>query len=166
MTLFPSYDALHGVFHPHVPMGRFHSAASPYQLSFRTPKPTPLQARSDLYPAWSVIDDAKDKANKLSAEATKEFEKASAKAQAKTGKIVMYSPEFYAACTFGGLLACVCPTWQPLKSHPIILIMDANWLLGPHPYGCHPLGPCQMPSPGRSEDVYWQFPSLGEDRPC
>lgn len=54
-----------------------------------------------------MVEDAKDKASKLSAEATKEFEKASSAAQAKTGKIELYSGKFYAACTFGGLLACV-----------------------------------------------------------
>jgi len=69
-------------------------------------KRTPYQARTDLYPAWSVVDDAKNKANALSAEATKEIEKASAKTQAKTGQIQLYSAEYYAACTFGGLLAC------------------------------------------------------------
>ena len=70
-------------------------------------KRTPYQARTDLYPAWSVVDDAKKKANALSAEATKEFEKASSKALAKTGQIELYSAKFYAACTVGGLLACV-----------------------------------------------------------
>ena len=70
-------------------------------------KHTKSQARADLYPAWSVADDAKAKASQLSNEATKEFEKASAKAQAKAGKIELYSPKYYAACTFGGLLACV-----------------------------------------------------------
>ena len=70
-------------------------------------KRTPYQARTDIYPAWSVVDDAKNKANALSAEATKEFEKANAKAQAKTGQIELYSANYYAACTFGGLLACV-----------------------------------------------------------
>lgn len=54
-----------------------------------------------------MIDDAKKKANALSAEATKEFDKASAAAQAKTGGIELYSANYYAACTFGGLLACV-----------------------------------------------------------
>merc|ERR1712000_172285 len=69
-------------------------------------KRTPLEARSELYPTWSTIDDAKNKANALSAEAAKEFEKASAKAQAKAGTIELYSAKYYAACTFGGLLAC------------------------------------------------------------
>lgn len=68
---------------------------------------TPYQARTDLYSAWSVVDDAKNKATKLGDEATKEFNKASAAAQAKSGKIELYSGKYYAACTFGGLMACV-----------------------------------------------------------
>lgn len=58
----------------------------------------------DLYPAYSTIE---DKAKKLSAEATAEFNKASAAAQGKAGKMELYSGQFYAACTFGGLMACV-----------------------------------------------------------
>ncbi len=77
------------------------------QQATATPKRTPLQASSELYTTWSVVDDTKNKANALSTEATKEFEKASAKAQAKTGHIELYSAKYYAACTFGGLLACV-----------------------------------------------------------
>ncbi|KAH6898974.1 mitochondrial carrier domain-containing protein [Thelonectria olida] len=67
---------------------------------------TPYQARPELYSAYSVVDDAKDKAKKLSDEATREFEKASSKAQAKAGKIELFSPKYYAACTIGGLMAC------------------------------------------------------------
>jgi len=104
--LFPSQDALHSVFHPAIPFGR-RPAASQSQSSPITSKRTPLQARTELYPTWSAVDDAKNKANALSAEATKELEKASATAQAKAGKIELYSPKYYAACTFGGLLACV-----------------------------------------------------------
>ncbi|KAA8570330.1 hypothetical protein EYC84_002632 [Monilinia fructicola] len=89
-SIFPSQNTLHDVFHSPIP----------------TPKRTPLQARSELYTTWSVIDDAKNKANALSAEATKEFDKASASAKAKAGTIELYSPKYYAACTFGGLLAC------------------------------------------------------------
>ena len=72
---------------------------------------TPYQARTELYPAYSVVEDAKSKTKQLSAEATKEFEKASAKAQAavagNSGKIELYSGTYYAACTFGGMMACV-----------------------------------------------------------
>jgi len=100
--LFPSQGTLHDVFHPAVPFGR-RETSLPSTLPH---KRTPLEARSELYPTWSTIDDAKNKANALSAEAAKEFEKASAKAQAKAGTIELYSAKYYAACTFGGLLAC------------------------------------------------------------
>ncbi|KAM6538842.1 Cu/Pi carrier, variant 2 [Fusarium falciforme] len=67
---------------------------------------TPYQARPELYSAYSIVDTAKDKAKQLSAEATAEFEKASSKAKPNGGKIELYSGKYYAACTFGGLLAC------------------------------------------------------------
>ncbi|KAH7005319.1 mitochondrial carrier domain-containing protein [Fusarium venenatum] len=87
----PSKDALQGTFY------------SPLSATNRTP----YQARAELFPIHSsVIEDTKGKAKQLSAEATAEFEKASAKAQAKTGKIELYSGRYYAACTFGGLMAC------------------------------------------------------------
>ena len=73
----------------------------------KTTQPSPYLARTELYNAWSVVDDAKDKAVKIGNEASKEFEKASSKAQATTGKIELYTGKYYAACTFGGLLACV-----------------------------------------------------------
>lgn len=91
-SLFPSQDALYQGF------------GSP--LLTRT-KPTPYQARPELYGAWSVVEDAKNKAQKLSKEAQAEFDKASSKVQAKAGHIELYSGKYYAACTFGGLLACV-----------------------------------------------------------
>lgn len=69
---------------------------------------TPLEAHMELYDAWSVVDDTKNKAKQLSAEATKEYELASKKAQSAAGTIELYSPKYYAACTFGGLMACVC----------------------------------------------------------
>lgn len=98
-SLFPTQGTLHDIFHTCSP---FRQAQRPVES-----RRTPLQAQSELYPAWSVVDDAKKKANALSAEATREFEKASAKAQARTGHIELYSLNYYAACTFGGLLACV-----------------------------------------------------------
>ncbi|EQL01065.1 mitochondrial phosphate carrier protein 2 [Ophiocordyceps sinensis CO18] len=49
-------------------------------------RPTPHQARPELYGAFSVVDDAKGKA--------------------RTGQIELYSGKFYAACTVGGLMAC------------------------------------------------------------
>lgn len=68
-------------------------------------------ARPELYTAWSVADDAKTKANQLSNAAVKEFDKATGAAQAKTGNIELYSPKFYAASVFGGLLACGVTHW-------------------------------------------------------
>ncbi|KAG0650673.1 phosphate transporter 3 [Hyphodiscus hymeniophilus] len=100
--LFPTQGTLHDCFHPAIPFGRRPEA---FAEPISAPKRTPLQAR-DIYTAWSVVDDAKNKANALSVEAQKEFEKASSKAQAKAGHIELYSAKYYAACTFGGLLAC------------------------------------------------------------
>lgn len=84
--------------------------ASPYaqfQKKTQAPVRTSRLARPELYTAWSVADDAKQKATQLSDAAVKEFEKTSSAAQAKVGKIELYSGKYYASCTFGGLLACV-----------------------------------------------------------
>ncbi|KAF2403728.1 mitochondrial carrier, partial [Trichodelitschia bisporula] len=67
---------------------------------------TRLEAQSDLYRAWSAADDVKNKAARLSDAATQELQKASGAAQVKVGAIEVYSPKYYAACTFGGLMAC------------------------------------------------------------
>lgn len=96
--LYPRRDVLQQRFGQCVHPCRFgHAVAS---------KPSTQQIRPEQYAAFSIVDDTKNKANKLSAEATKEFEKASAAAQAKTGHIELYSAKYYAACTFGGLMAC------------------------------------------------------------
>lgn len=96
-------------------MSLFFPKRDTLQTSFNNPgvvaKPqngaTPYQARPELYGAFSVSDNAKDKAIKITNEAARDFEKASSKAQAKVGGIELYSGKFYAACTFGGMLACV-----------------------------------------------------------
>lgn len=98
--LFPSHSALHHTFGSFTPFGKFRSGQ---QKQSRTK----YEARPELYGAWSAVDDAKVKGQQLSDAAVKEFEKASNKAQQAAGKIELYSPKFYAACTFGGLLACV-----------------------------------------------------------
>ncbi|KAK8088369.1 hypothetical protein PG997_003330 [Apiospora hydei] len=90
--LFPSHSIL---------QQSFGSPASP-----RRSQATPYQARPELYGAFSVVDDAKNKAKKLSSEAQAEFDKASAATKAKTGQLELYSPGYYAACTFGGMMAC------------------------------------------------------------
>lgn len=100
--LFPSHSILQQSF----------GSSGPSRLTPRRSQATPCQARPELYGAFSVVDDAKDKAKKLSAEAQAEFDKASAATKAKTGQLELYSPGYYAACTFGGLMACVSLTNQ------------------------------------------------------
>jgi len=90
--LYPTQSALNDVFSPHHPL----TVARPKQP---LPKPD--------FSAWSVAEDAKNKATQLSNEATKEIQKASEKAQVRTGHIELYSGKYYAACIFGGLVACV-----------------------------------------------------------
>lgn len=101
-SLFPSQDNLVNAF----------SASGPFPCNrdssdHQKPASSTRAAQSSLYTAWSVADDAKNKAAQLSDAAVKELEKSSAKVQEKTGKIELYSPKFYAASVFGGLMACV-----------------------------------------------------------
>jgi solute carrier family 25 phosphate transporter 3 len=98
-TVFPSQQTLNHAFAGYSP---FLSRSSESQ----TKRHSPWLARHELYPAWSAVDDAKNKAAKLSDAAMAEVEKATSKASGSTGKIELYSPTFYAACTFGGVLAC------------------------------------------------------------
>lgn len=67
--------------------------------------------------AWSVVEDTKKKADALGKEAAREYNIVSQKAQSKTGKIEPWTAKYYAACTVGGLMACVraiCSLWWPL----------------------------------------------------
>jgi solute carrier family 25 phosphate transporter 3 len=97
VTTLPPHRVLQDVF----------SANPVYRQNVDAPhtKAAPTSRRAmPYYTAFSTIE---DKASKLSAEASKEIEKASAAAQAKVGKIEMYSSKFYATCILGGVLACV-----------------------------------------------------------
>ncbi|KAL8909381.1 MAG: hypothetical protein Q9207_000216 [Kuettlingeria erythrocarpa] len=67
---------------------------------------SPNAPKQRHFSAWSTIDDGDTKAGALSVEAQKEISQASVGARAKTGQIELYSPKYYAACTFGGLMAC------------------------------------------------------------
>jgi solute carrier family 25 phosphate transporter 3 len=101
MPLFPTFEALvHSSAYSHYLRINDKNASKP-QI------PSQYRANESLYKAWSTSDDVKAKAAKIGDAAAKEFEKASNKAQATTGKIELYSAKFYAACTFGGLVACV-----------------------------------------------------------
>ncbi|KAI1642436.1 mitochondrial phosphate carrier protein [Daldinia loculata] len=95
--LFPNQHILHQSFGP--PLNT-KARATP------ATKATPYQARPELYAAYSVVDDAKNKTKQLSAEAQKELDKASDAVKGDSKKLELYSPTFYAAATFGGLLAC------------------------------------------------------------
>jgi solute carrier family 25 phosphate transporter 3 len=96
-------------------LGAQFSASNP--TSFLQPRRTPREAPEHIWSAWSTSDDVKSKAAQVSDQAVKEYEKASAKAQQKVGKIEMFSAKYYAACTFGGLMACV-----SIKDPPAIVV--------------------------------------------
>ncbi|KGO37258.1 Protein of unknown function DUF3602 [Penicillium expansum] len=63
-------------------------------------------AKNRPFTAWSALDNVKTKADDIAHEASREFNVASQKAQEKAGKIEPGSLKYYAACTFGGMLAC------------------------------------------------------------
>jgi solute carrier family 25 phosphate transporter 3 len=62
--------------------------------------------KRQLFPAWSAVEETKKATNAVTSEAAREFDLASKKAQSKTGHIEPWSRKYYAACTFGGMLAC------------------------------------------------------------
>ncbi|KAL8766006.1 MAG: hypothetical protein Q9209_007095 [Squamulea sp. 1 TL-2023] len=99
--LFPTTGILQDVFSTQLPSGPPRPKPSPSTVSESTYAPPSLR-----FSAWSAVDDVRLKAGALSNEAQREISKASSTAQAKTGQIELYSAKFYAACTFGGLLAC------------------------------------------------------------
>ena len=96
MSFFPNPGALRQCFAP----------TSPFYSKPVQAEPTERPSRN-AFQTWSAVDDVKGKASQLSAKAEAEYSKASAAAQAKAGKMELYSPKFYAACTFGGVMACV-----------------------------------------------------------
>lgn len=84
----------------------------------------PLQwgsKRPEPFPAWSAIDDVKKTADAIAQEAAREYNVASRKAQDKAGKIELWTPKYYAACTFGGLLACVSTCLSMIGYRPLRL---------------------------------------------
>ncbi|KAF2204605.1 mitochondrial carrier [Delitschia confertaspora ATCC 74209] len=97
--LFPSQQALSHVFGGCSPLTPRQSEPQPKYRS-------KYLARTELYTVWSAADDVKNKAAKLSDAAAAELEKGSRKGQEAVGKIQLHSAKFYAACTFGGILAC------------------------------------------------------------
>ncbi|TKX23588.1 hypothetical protein C1H76_4100 [Elsinoe australis] len=103
--LFPGHDTLSGTFGASSVLN-----LDKTQSTSASKAPTRFD-RTDIFQTWSVADDAKAKAQQLGEVAVKDFEKASAAAQAKAGAIPLYSGKYYAACTFGGMLACGVTHW-------------------------------------------------------
>lgn len=91
--MFPSEDVIAHVF------------ASP--STPQSQPDTPALKRREPFPAWSVAE-----------EATREIEAASKSVQAKAGKIEPWTAKYYAACTVGGLLACVSSRSDTLRRCP------------------------------------------------
>lgn len=144
--VLPSQALLSNVFSPQSPYGHSMKRDAPQNGSASS-------ALSDLYPAWSAVDDIKHKAEHLSEEAQREIQKASQLAQAKAGKIELYSPKYYAACTLGGLMACV--------SRPIDLCLPQLMTIGCHTYGSDSIGLGEMSPSSRFEDVQGKFRGVG-----
>ena len=93
--LFPCQSAISQSFLP----------TSPF---YKPAKPVEHPQKRPIFSSWAAADTVKDKAIDLTEAAGREYEKASSKTQSKVGGIELYSGKYYAACTFGGILACVC----------------------------------------------------------
>ena len=86
----------------------------PTSCYYKPAKPVEHPQKRPIFSAWAAADAVKDKAVELTDAATREMEKASNKTQAKVGGIELYSGKYYAACTIGGILACVSILWLSL----------------------------------------------------
>lgn len=98
--MLPSQGIIAGVFASQHPLTRSKAQPQPEAPA------APASIKRNPFPAWSAIDDVKNKAEAIGNEASREFNKGSKLAQSKTGHIEPWTPKYYAACTFGGLLAC------------------------------------------------------------
>lgn len=142
--LFPTQGTLSDAFSPRLPFGS------------EPPQRQPSSA--DRYPAWSTVEGGKSNAGTLSKEAQSELRKASQTLQEKTGEIQLHSAKYYAACTFGGLIACVgsmIVTRPPGR--------DLRNEIGLDPCSRNALRLSKMSTSGEFKDVQGQFRSLGQD---
>lgn len=98
--LFPTQGTLSDAFSSKLPFGQAESILQSNQRSAEASLTHP-------YSTWSASENIKNKADALSKEAASELRRSSQAVQAKTGKIELHSAKYYAACTFGGLVACV-----------------------------------------------------------
>ena len=147
--LFPTQSCLNEVF----------ANQSPFSRPAPKPRSSEYPLKRPIFSAWSVAETAeaaKAKAGQLTDAAVDKYEKASAKAQAKTGGIELYSGKYYAACTVGGILACVCSFKQYLDG-------DDLTSAGYHTYCSYTARSSQMSSPGRPQLVQEQYTSMASD---
>lgn len=128
--------------------------------AFPSPLPLPAAAAAQRVlppPATEYwVASASDKAPGLSTEAQRKLRDASARTRQMTGKIEMHSAKYYAACTLGGLLACVStatPTTRCTKAKDELET-------GHNAHGRHAAGPGQMPAAGRSGTIQGQLPGV------
>lgn len=84
-SLFPSSDALSAIFGGVAPKKAEHEQSL-------------YVAPAGRFQSWSVTEDAERKAAELSQAAAKEYQKASAVAQAKAGNIELYSGKYCKYC--------------------------------------------------------------------
>jgi hypothetical protein len=148
--LFPTQNCLNEVF----------ANQSPFSRPAPKPRSSEHPLKRPIFSAWSVAETAaaaKAKAGQLTDAAVDKYEKASAKAQAKTGGIELYSGKYYASCTVGGILACVCSSFKQY--------LDTGDLtsVGHHTYCSYTTRSSQMSSPGRPQLVQEQFPGMASD---
>lgn len=119
--------------HPLGTLGLQQQQSRPEEHAQAAPK------RREPFPAWSAIDETKK----------------------MTGKIEPWTLKYYAACTVGGLLACV--------SADIYTQQSSLWLLtaaGPYPYSGDSSGSDQMPTSGRPKALQEQHASVPHDPRC
>jgi hypothetical protein len=148
--LFPTQNCLNAVF----------ANQSPFSRPAPKPRSSEHPLQRPIFSAWSVAETAaaaKAKAGQLTDAAADKHEKASAKAQAKTGGIELYSGKYYAACTIGGILACVCSFKQYWDRD------DLTPPVGYHTYCSYTTRSSQMSSPGRPQLVQEQYASMASD---
>ena len=105
MTLFPNQDTLRSSFSSSTPFSKRTRKGNESQgfVSSRLRHCT----FSDIFIARDALEGAKGKAQKLKNVTAHEFDKASHKAQDAAGPIELHSLKYFAACTIGGILACV-----------------------------------------------------------
>ena len=102
--LFPTQEALRNAFAPNTAWAR--------RSPDRVVRKTSIRDQASVFSVWSAADDAKNKAVQVGDKIAAEYNKASEVAKANTGGIELYSAKYYAACTFGGILACVRCNWS------------------------------------------------------